>query len=253
MKNIVKHWNLHKPYMQDILDSALYHLSTFGSRLIWNTNVVLVLLERRCLYFYDKYPFIRNILHKCEFIWGFWFPKPQISLLQEPTENAWIVLCTNDNDDLFISPETIDNESVTQELFESKMKLCASTLSNMKNKINCCLIGNFHGSYFVRISDNLPKLECPKTTLSFLSIYYSHPSMKSKLELHVPEGMLYVGNELFNETFVIRALKMQPEPFVFDNQYEIQCMDSNVSEFSVFNNQYVYVNDGSFDVKTIHL
>lgn len=240
------------PYMQDILDSASYYITNFAARLLWNINTLRVLVERQCAQFCSNYPFVQHTFQHCQCIWWRLFPKPHVSLLEEPNENAWIVLCTNDDDDLFISPETIDNEFVTQELFESKLKSSANTLANMKNKNNCCLIGNFHDRYFVRVSDVLPKFDFIKPPISFLSIYYCHPSMDSKLELHIPEAMLYVGNELFNETFVLRALKMQSQPYVFDQRYEIECMDSNVSEFSVFSNQYVYVNNGSFDVKTNH-
>lgn len=236
--------------MQYLVESASYYLSNVVTRFIWNFNTMQVLFERKCLQLYNNYSTVRNVTYYCQSIWWRIFSKPQLTLLQEPEESVWITLTTHDDDDIYTSQQYLDNEP-TRKLFERKMEASANTLSNLKNKNSCCLIGKYNERYFVQVSDISPKLEYAKSSIMFLSVYYCHPSMKTKLELTIPESMLYVGNELLNGTFLLRALKMQPEPFVFDPRYELQCMDSNVFEFSVFDNQYVRVNHNSFEVVTI--
>lgn len=238
--------------MHELFESFGHYMSSFATRLIWNINIVQVLAERQCLQIYNNYAFVRNALHHCQSIWQCLFPKTYVSLLQDPEESAWIALLTNDNDDIYTSLQNLGDEPISEVLYASKFKLAANNLVNLKNRNNCCLIGKFHDRYCVQVSDVSPKLDNVKSSLSFLSIYYCHPTMKSKIELHVSDDMLFVGNELLNGTFVLRTLKMQSEPFVFDQHYEIQCIDSNVTEFSIFDNQYITVNVESFDIVTIN-
>ena len=236
--------------MQYLFSSATYHLSNVCARFIWNINTMQVLLERWCSQMYNNYSIVRNINYYYHSMWWILFPKPHINLLREPEESDWITLSTNDHDDIHTSVQTFEEEP-TLDTFKCEMDISAKTLLNLKNKNCCCLIGKYSEHYFVQVSDILPKLKFRESDVTLLSIYYYHPSMAEKIALKIPDGMYHVGNELLNANFVLRTLKMQSEPFVFDEGYEIQCMDSNIAEFSISWDQYIRVNYDTFDIITI--
>ena len=57
--------------------------------------------------------------------------------------------------------------------------------------------------------------------------------MEESIELHIPEGMLLVNNKLFNAAFVLRCLKMQNEPYIFDKEYKITILDSSINSYEI--------------------
>jgi hypothetical protein len=72
------------------------------------------------------------------------------------------------------------------------------------------------------------------STIRFLSIEYSHPSMNYTIHLEIPTTMLYVGNYLFFPAFVARMLRYKScesnnhQSYVFDMNYILRIMDNNL-------------------------
>ena len=67
------------------------------------------------------------------------------------------------------------------------------------------------------------------SNVTFLSIAYKHPTMENSIELKLHKPWYVVGSELFTPAFVLRALEYQSEPYVFDDDYRIKIIDSNIN------------------------
>lgn len=63
--------------------------------------------------------------------------------------------------------------------------------------------------------------------------------MQHNIELFLEPEWFYSGNELFTPSFVLRALEYQPSRFIFDENYSIKIMDSELNIFNI--NQYSHI------------
>jgi hypothetical protein len=53
--------------------------------------------------------------------------------------------------------------------------------------------------------------------------------MENSIELKLHKKWFNIGNQLFTPSFVLRALEYQSEPYVFDDDYKIILIDSNIN------------------------
>jgi len=67
-----------------------------------------------------------------------------------------------------------------------------------------------------------------KSKTRFIGIEYRHPKMSGVIQIDLPIHTYYAGNEILSPTFILRYLKYQSNPFVFDEDYKITLIDSNV-------------------------
>ena len=88
----------------------------------------------------------------------------------------------------------------------------------------------------------------------FLSIDYQHPNMKNTISLNLDKRYLIAGNELFSPCFVLKCLNYQKEPYVFDNDYKLIFLDSDINTTTLSSNQYVRLTNTKYEVvKVIEL
>ena len=87
----------------------------------------------------------------------------------------------------------------------------------------------------------------------FLSIQYSHPSMKEPLFFNIPRGMYYCGNHILSAAHVFRLLQYQSADYVFDTQYTLHLMDQDVNESQLTSQQYICVEKDRFAVCTVQV
>lgn len=94
------------------------------------------------------------------------------------------------------------------------------------------------------------------STVRFLSIEYSHPSMTHTIPLEIHTNMLLVGNCLFFPAFVARMLRYKScesygdnhQSYVFDLDYTLRIMDKNLQYLELSSNQYVQLNTTDYEI-----
>jgi len=89
------------------------------------------------------------------------------------------------------------------------------------------------------------------SNVRFLSIQYSHPSMKDDVFLNIPRGMYYCGNHILSAAHVFRLLQYQSADYVFDTQYTLLLLDSDVKEYQLTSTQYVRVEKDYMFISTV--
>jgi hypothetical protein len=131
-------------------------------------------------------------------------------------------------------------DAVTKEhLFIAKLK---------NNKYICKVCFSKHVKYMFDYKDNLAQDQEPEkkeddedidTSLLLLYIEYSHPKMKTPINLPFTNNMLHPYNELFTPAFVLRQLQTQTEYYFFDMDYTLLILDSNLNRIYLKSNQYL--------------
>ena len=97
------------------------------------------------------------------------------------------------------------------------------------------------------IDRNEPK----ESTAKFMIITYEHPFMTEGIDIDLPRCWFYINNELFTPVFLYRLLKSQDKPFVFDNLYKVNIMDSDCGITELNSKSYIVLTDDSYQIKTL--
>lgn len=84
--------------------------------------------------------------------------------------------------------------------------------------------------------------------VKFIDIQYHHPDMSEPLILELSRDYYYSGNQLFSDAFVYRMLLYQPFPFVFDDRYTLEIMDSDLETMTLKPSEYLVLDDTSYRV-----
>ena len=214
-----------------------------SAQLLWNWNNMLVFCERNANNIYNNNEIIKKscdcIKDTTENIFDdtlkepnvdFWLSTSQIvqDCFEEGCNFIYLEsykIITTINDEKSILDTTLFITDVMKRDFE---------LTEDKN--NICYICFVQNNYYVYVDNDFilnNTFKTPKTNVLILSIFYSHPNMEESIELHISEGMLLVNNKLFNAAFVLRCLKMQNEPYIFDKEYKITILDSAIHSYEI--------------------
>ena len=97
------------------------------------------------------------------------------------------------------------------------------------------------------------KIEKQHITVSdtkLLAILYEHPKMNEGIELFLDREWFYANNVLFTPVFIIRMLKYQDKPFVFDKDYKLSFMDSDFASVELDKNSYILLTEDGYETKT---
>jgi hypothetical protein len=114
---------------------------------------------------------------------------------------------------------------------------------------------NYYFSNIVYINPNIdahtePRLLNPiLSNIRFITIQYFHPKMNAPIEIVLPDHFYVIGNQLLSFAFVLRYLYYQREHFVFDYNYTIQIMNSEMDIFEVKWNQHIIIEKDIYSVK----
>jgi hypothetical protein len=95
--------------------------------------------------------------------------------------------------------------------------------------------------------DNL-NYSSKKSSISFLSIEYIHPDMKEKVVIDLPKSAYLVNNTVLSALFIKRYLEYQYENHVFDLNYKINIMDSNINMLSLTYPEMILLKEDSYDI-----
>lgn len=105
------------------------------------------------------------------------------------------------------------------------------------------------------IYDNVDKCEevcdVQPTRNYFLSIEYNHPNMKTTISLNLDKRYLITGNELFSPCFVLKCLNYQKEPYVFDKDYSLSILDSDIKNITIGSGEYIRLTDIKYEIINI--
>lgn len=140
---------------------------------------------------------------------------------------------------------------------------------------NCIILDNFEISQFheyfsgckpkntdLVILKSIDKREsyylCTKSfkyyQLEFSSIRFLSVTYKNADGVCIPLGIdkewLVVGNEILGYIHVLRMLEHQNEPFVFNMDYVLEIIDSNINVFELKKNQYLKIEKEGYLVET---
>jgi len=84
-----------------------------------------------------------------------------------------------------------------------------------------------------------------------LSVEYTHPSTTKTIVLSLDNHVYYENNVILSSAFVFRALEHQNEPYLFDGDYILKIMDSNINTFVLKCNQYLVLEKTEYKIVTI--
>lgn len=82
----------------------------------------------------------------------------------------------------------------------------------------------------------------------FLSIEYQHPKMNNTITLNLDKRYLITGNELFSPCFVLKCLNYQNMPYIFDNNYKLVILDSDINTTTLKSTQYIRLSNLKYEV-----
>jgi hypothetical protein len=99
----------------------------------------------------------------------------------------------------------------------------------------------------VSIND-LIELPVEPSSVSFLSIKYTHPIMKSEIFIDLPKSYYYANNEILSPFFIKRFLEHQPLNYHFDDDYVVEILDNDIKTIQIKNNQYILIRESTYVV-----
>lgn len=238
------------------------------------TNVFLFIawlknwVEVNAKYMYDTYPFVReNTDMVC---YAFDYGKAHLNGYRiEPFNNNWISLSFLEkyNSELFVGNKYVYSEQYyviktdTTLSPDELYKQCLEHVTEIAK--SSCNSSIFETMITMKVSD---KYLCssffhnennttPVYTLSknkgknyFLSVEYTHPKMSSGIVLNLPTNVYNATSNILTPAFIKRYLEYQEQSYVFDMRYTLKILDTNINMFNMKSNQYIRINDRSYDV-----
>lgn len=168
----------------------------------------------------------------------------------EPTSNHWFCVCSLPDIDRYFEMY----EMITDTTPEQKHSF-AFSFSDFADLDVITILKN-NNKYTVQLFDpnfNSVDLVNDNTVSSFevMSISYSHPKMKTSVDLNIPKFMFIVGNQLFSPVFVKRCLEYQEEYFYFDLHYTITIIDKNIQLYTIRSSEYLLVEPSTVSIHPI--
>lgn len=93
-----------------------------------------------------------------------------------------------------------------------------------------------------------PISEIEKSDVKFLAIEYTNPRMDHRLELFVGREWFLVDNEILTPTHILHILEHQSEPYVFDMNYKVHIIDSNIQPLELDASNYMKLEKKKYQI-----
>lgn len=251
--------NLQEIKLNDIFTSVFLFIA-------WLKNWV----EVNAKYMYDTYPIVRENTDKV--CYAFNYCKAQINCYRiEPLSNTWISLSflEKSNSELFVGNKyvysdqyyyiktdtTLSSDELYKQCLEHVTEIAKSSCNSsiFETMITMKVLDKYLCSSFFHNENNTT----PIYTLSknkgqnyFLSVEYTHPKMSSGIVFNLPTNVYNATSNILTPAFIKRYLEYQELPYVFDMRYTLKILDTNINMFNMKSNQYIRINDRSYDVVT---
>lgn len=88
------------------------------------------------------------------------------------------------------------------------------------------------------------------SNIRFLSITYRNGTVRS-ISLQIDKEWLVIGNEILGYTHVFRMLEYQSEPFIFDMDYTLDIIDSDIKIFELKSHQFLKMEKDGYIIKRL--
>lgn len=221
---------------------------TIGMNLLWTFSKMCVYVERGGILLYNSNDYIKQCVDQCVSMKE-WVDDLTSNKNVEPKINNWVHVCRISNRDNSYS-EIYDNLSDTMTETECVRKYQTAYLSvlNESDQYNdTCVFLKQNNLYCIRkCAGHDIKLDVAtpieQSNCIPISIVYKHPDMTEDIDLlFLPNEMYCVNNSLFSKAFVRRSLEYQEKPFVFDDRYTIDIIDSNVTMHTMTKTDYMKI------------
>lgn len=232
-------------------------VTSIMTSLLWKYSDLRVFLDDKYNHYYDNNKYFKLTMDYSHSMFGYFKRKLTTECIL-PEENIWhqyISIIENESTYKYSeSFEILDNIISNETKYIESIELSKDFFNDFLNANLCCLLSKFKDTYVVR--NNFTKSnQCDyfqKSNVSILSVVYSHPKMEQKINIELPNEMLYCHNQLFNAAFVYFCLKyFNKQDFTFDEDYNVEIMDSNVEIMNLTYNHYLYVGLDNFEIKQI--
>jgi hypothetical protein len=237
--------------IKDIVTSK--QAKTIGVKLLWTISKTCVYLERGGSYLYDSNEYIQYgvdlAVSAKNAVYNY-----ITNTKSEPTSQKWIQICRVDNNGkTYVETYDILPDEMTDTECAAKFTNAYLSVLNDSNDFqDTCLLLKSKNLYHVDIcsrSEIVLQLDMPLKQCIFvpISVNYVHPDMAEPIDLSfICDEMYCVGNFLFSSAFVRRCLEYQSKPFVFDDRYTIQVIDSNVDMHTFTYSDYMKITENQF-------
>ena len=239
LNRMIRNYNSTFPFIQPIISNIVTKFLDYYSG-------TLVFIEDKFDYSYNNYNWFKIIVdnvnrYKKDFINCIY----QLKTYPDDNWHNTIKIVKHFTPDTYEYNEKYEKieKKTNEEGFMKGMRDFYHPLYNCENKNYICLLSKFNDIFCVQHTPIYLKNNdfFEKANMSVLSVTYKHPSMKKNIELSIPKTMFYCHNQLFNLAFVYHCLQYQDKPYIFDEQYKIEIIDSNVNTVEFGFNQYLHV------------
>lgn len=150
----------------------------------------------------------------------------------------------SDEDIVYAKHDSYESRTMIDSIWIGKFQIESQTY------YHCFTMWNNKRRDFDSIENYIVHGICP-SNIEFLFIEYTHPKMNHTIELNVPKSFMICDNEIFSIGFIFYLLEKQNTTFIFDLDYHINILDSNVQKIELTSNDYLLLKENTY--KTIHL
>lgn len=123
--------------------------------------------------------------------------------------------------------------------------------SNIDNSRSYILLLKLNKITLTRIyvpGRDMYSISSDKLRKQFLSIEYCHPAMDNKIVIDIDPALYVTGNEILSVGFVERYLAYQNQPYIFDDKYTLEIMDSKIKTLQLNAKQHIRLNRTDYSV-----
>lgn len=140
--------------------------------------------------------------------------------------------------------------------FKSTTNMVEYALKDFGTVIESLCIVKYFQYYICRIiqpeSLPIPSIENLEIVNNrFLSIEYTHPSMKEGIQLDLDKGYYVVNNEILSSSFIKRCLEYQSKHYNYDLKYKLVLMDSSMELIFLTSDQYIQITEDGYKINNI--
>jgi hypothetical protein len=158
-------------------------------------------------------------------------------------------------DERVYDKHNVMTSEVIQQLFLDNINMYERFASDMLQTpvVDSFTLMKYDNKFVSRIngSDYDTTLSTQSTSLSFLTIEYTHQMMTQPIVLNIPDELFVVGNQLFSPAFVYRYLEKQNHYFHFDLNYIIKFIDRDINMFDLRSDQYLLITEKGYEIKPL--
>jgi len=178
---------------------------------------------------------------------------------KEPTADHWIALCTVQNYEDYLNSHYVETLQVYDRPIHSRDERVFNESLHFEDTgvlRDSITVMKTNGTYKVRrfrkqtnATGEEEEDVMEPSEFQILNTFYKHPEMHDSIQLNVPSEMMIVGNELFSSAFVRRCLEYQHPFFVFDANYTLEIVDSNINIHTLTSTNYLCLEKTGASVK----